>query len=173
MMRLVESELFPVSDPSFTSWEGTGHEIPDHPARPDRPSAPRMACGATARCPSQFRDERTAWMQVNREPVQPGPADRWTWILWVFLLTTVASTAYTMNRAFAASGTAFLGLESTGAGECRGALPSHADGGPGGTCNGEQIGWASSTACAGGARPDLLREADEVELRWLLSGCPP
>jgi hypothetical protein len=131
-----------------------------------------MACGATASCPPQFRHDWTAWMQVSREPVQSGPADRWTWILWVFLLATVASTAYTMNRAFAASRTGFIGFESTGADECRSAWPSHADGGPGGTCNGEQIGWASSTACAG-ARPDSLREADEVELRWLLNGCPP
>jgi hypothetical protein len=91
----------------------------------------------------------------------------------VLLLFTVASTTYAMNRAFAASGTGFIGLQSTGAEECRNVWPSHTDGRSKDACNVEHIGPASSTACAGGTRPDSLREADEVELRWLLRWCSP
>jgi hypothetical protein len=133
-----------------------------------------MDCGATGPLRSAIpRGQDCVNASAWRGPPQPRPAGRWRWILWVLLLVTLASTSYTMNRALAASRTSFIGLEPTGADECRNAWPSRADGGPRDACNGEQIGRASFTTCAGGTRPDSLRQADEVELRWLLNECSP
>jgi hypothetical protein len=118
-------------------------------------------------------------MQWHRQPMHPGPAPGYAWIPWAVLLAAVASIAYVMNEAFVASGTDFTGLEASRSAECRKAWPSHLDVALGDACSVKQAGLEFSTnaagatdvACDGGARPDALREADEVELRWLLNRC--
>ncbi|MBV9357520.1 MAG: hypothetical protein JO023_18565 [Chloroflexi bacterium] len=61
----------------------------------------------------------------------------------------VGTITYVMNGAFDASGTSFAGLEASRAQE------------------------ATRVTCVDRAKPDALREADEVELHWLLTECSP
>jgi len=133
----------------------------------------------SALAPPRCRHGGTAWMQVQRAPVQPGPAHGYSWIPWAVLLAMVATIACVMNGALAASGTNSTSLEISGSAACRQAWPSHVDVALGDECSSGKAGLYFSTdgtgatdlACSQAARPDALRETDGVELRWLLSAC--